>query len=326
MWQGLVVLLIVSALTFALLATAGGDAFTALRGDPSITEETIERLRRVYGLDQPLVVRYARWLGGIARGDMGYSFFYQVPVASLLRARLVNTLWLAAVALLLAGGVSLALGAWAARRAGSWVDRLCELVIVVAASTPRLVLALLALVFAAQTSLFAVNAPSSAQAALAATSLARLLLSASVLCVPLLALFLAQTREGVGAALAEDFVRVARSKGLPERVVVLRHALRAALNPLITIFGYSIGFTISGSVIVETVLNWPGLGQLSVVAVRSRDVPLLMGVVLVTASAVLAGNLLADIALRANDPRLRRTGARPDTLALRAATEASAPS
>lgn len=325
MWQGLVVLFIVSALTFALLATAGGDAFTALRGDPSITEETIERLRRVYGLDQPLLVRYARWLGGVARGDMGYSFFYQVPVASLLRARLVNTLWLAAVALLLAGGFSLALGAWAARRAGSWIDRLCELVIVLAASTPRLVLALFALVFAAQTSLFAVNA-SSARGALAATSVARLLLSASVLCVPLLALFLAQTREGVGAAIAEDFVRVARSKGLPERVVVLRHALRAALNPLITIFGYSIGFTISGSVIVETVLNWPGLGQLSVVAVRSRDVPLLMGVVLITASAVLAGNLLADIALRANDPRLRRPDARPNTLALRAASEASASS
>ena len=104
-------------------------------------------------------------------------------------------------------------------------------------------------------------------------------------------------------------MQVARAKGLTERAVILRHALRAALNPLITIFGYSLGGTISGSVIVETVLGWPGLGQLSVVAVRSRDVPLLMGVVLVTSTAVLAGNLVADILLRFNDPRLRREDA-----------------
>jgi peptide/nickel transport system permease protein len=323
LWQGLLVLLIVSALTFGLLATAGGDAFTALRSDPSITEQTVENLRRVYGLDQPLPVRYARWLGGVARGDMGRSFFYQTPVAGLLLSRLTNTLWLALVALSMACGLSLALGAWAARRAGSWVDRLCELIIVLAASTPRLVLALAALVFAAQTSLFAVGSTTTG-ASSAATSLARLLLCAFVLCVPLLALFLAQTREGVGAALREDFVQVARAKGLPERVVIMRHALRAALNPLITIFGYSIGFTISGSVVVETVLNWPGLGQLSVVAVRSRDVPLLLGVVLTTASAVLAGNLLADILLRANDPRLRRVETRPDTLALSNTTNAPA--
>ena len=98
---------------------------------------------------------------------------------------------------------------------------------------------------------------------------------------------------------------MARAKGLSERAVVLRHALRAALNPLITVFGLSVGVLISGSVIVETVLGWPGLGQLSVAAVRGRDVPLLMGVVLMTSTAVLAGNLLADILQRANDPRLR---------------------
>jgi peptide/nickel transport system permease protein len=116
---------------------------------------------------------------------------------------------------------------------------------------------------------------------------------------------MAQVRDGLGAALREEFVQVARAKGLSERVVTIRHALRAALNPLITIFGYSIGGLVSGSVIVETVLGWPGLGLLSVLAVRSRDVPLLMGVVLVTSMAVLIGNLLADILLRFNDPRLR---------------------
>jgi peptide/nickel transport system permease protein len=115
-----------------------------------------------------------------------------------------------------------------------------------------------------------------------------------VLSVPALALFLAQVRDGLGLALREEFVQVARAKGLSERVVTLRHALRAALNPLITIFGYSLGGLISGSVIVERVFNRKGLGDLSVDALRSRDVPLLMAVVLVTSTAVLIGNLLSE--------------------------------
>lgn len=317
--QGVVVLLIVSALVFALLAAAGGDALTALGGDPLVREETIEALRRVYGLDQPLPVRYARWLAGLARGgDFGYSFYYHAPVAGVIAARLPNTLLLAAAALAFACVFSLALGAWAARRGrGSWADRLCGLVILLAASTPRLVLALVALIFTARTSLFVVTpSASSAGAAEGVTMggvgalLSRLVLPALVLSAPLVALFLAQTREGLSEALREDFVRVARAKGLSERAVVLRHALRAALNPLISIFGYSFGAAMSGSVIVETILGWPGLGQLAVVAVRSRDVPLLMGVVLVTSTAVLAGNLLADILQRANDPRLREGDAR----------------
>jgi peptide/nickel transport system permease protein len=126
-----------------------------------------------------------------------------------------------------------------------------------------------------------------------------------VLAVPLVALFLAQTRESLRAALAEDFVRVARAKGLPERTVIFRHAMRAALNPLITIFGYSLGSVIGGSVVAEYVLGWQGIGSLSVIAVLNRDVPLLMGVVVTTATAVLLGNLVADLLLRLNDPRLR---------------------
>lgn len=304
LWQGLVVLVIVSALTFTLLAAAGGDALTALRGDPLMSEATIEGLHRVYGLDEPFHLRYARWLTQAARGNLGFSFYYHAPVAGIVWPRLRNTLVLAFTSLVLAWSFSFVLGAWAARRRGAWIDRLCGLVILLSASTPRLVLALAALVFAARASLFT-DTPASLAATGSGFSLARLLLPALVLCAPLVALFLAQTREGLRAALDEEFVRVARAKGLTERAVVVRHALRAALNPLITILGYSLGGAISGSVIVETVLGWPGVGELSVVAVRSRDVPLLMAVVLITSTAVLAGNLLADILLRANDPRLR---------------------
>lgn len=299
--QGVIVLLVVSVLTFALLAAAGGDALTALRNDPSVSEETIERQRRIYGLDQPLGLRYVRWLGGIARGEMGESIYFRAPVGVILWPRLLNTLSLAGVALLLAWTIALSLGSMAARRPRGWIDKLCGALILLASSMPRIVLALVALAIAARTSLFSIGAETGGTGG----TLLNLLLPAFVLSVPLIALFLAQVRDGLAMALREEFVQVARAKGLSERVVTLRHALRAALNPLITIFGYSLGGVISGSVIVERVFNRKGLGDLSVEALHSRDVPLLMGVVLVTSTAVLVGNLIADILLRFNDPRIR---------------------
>ncbi len=298
--QGIVVLLLVSALSFALLAAAGGDALTALQHNPQVSEETLNQLRQVYGLDQPLVVRYLRWLAGAARGRLGDSIYFQRTVAEVLWPRWWRTLMLALVALLLAWPVSLVLGVAAARRAGRWLDRLCSVLVLVGASTPRLLLALVALAVSVRAAPFRVG--SAVEVAARSHSV---WLPALVLSVPLLALFLAQTRECVVAALEQEHVRAARAKGLPERSILLRHVLRPALNPLISVFGYSLGGLLSGSVIVEQVLDWPGLGQLSVVAVLSRDVPLLLGVVLVAAVAVLVGNLLADLLLRWNDPRLR---------------------
>ncbi|HEV2881567.1 MAG TPA: ABC transporter permease [Pyrinomonadaceae bacterium] len=301
--QGVVVLVVVSALTFALLAAAGGDALGELAGEGGASETALRELRRVYGLDEPLAARYARWLLNLARGRMGESFYYHAPVATIIWPRLLRTLALTAAALLLALSFSLALGALAARRQGSLWDRASELVILLTASTPRIVLALIALAIVARTSWFPIGG--AGEETLADFSPLRILPPAVVLALPLVALFLAQAREGLSHALAQDFVQVARAKGLPERTVIMRHALRDALNPLITLFGYAFGSVVSGSVIVETVLGWPGLGALSVNAVRYRDVPLLMGVVMITATAVLAGNLLADILLRLNDPRLR---------------------
>jgi peptide/nickel transport system permease protein len=301
--QGIVVILIVSAMTFGLLAAAGGDALASLSSDPLVSEETIRALRHTYGLDQPLPVRYGRWLAGIASGEMGYSLYFHTPVWNILRPRLFNTLTLSLLALLIALGLSLVLGSLAARRKGGIASKLSGVIILLAASSPRIVLALVALALLARSPLFAVGEGINRSYGL---SLLRILIPAFVLSVPLIALFLAQVRDGLARSLKEEFVQVARSKGLPERVVVLRHALRAALNPLITLFGLSIGGLVSGSVIVETVLGWPGLGHLSVLAVQARDVPLLMGVVLITATAVLIGNLLADILLCLNDPRLRQ--------------------
>jgi peptide/nickel transport system permease protein len=316
--QGIVVLLVVSALTFGLLAAAGGDALSALSVEPNVSPAAVAELRRVYGLDDPLAVRYARWLSEFARGRMGYSLHFHTPVSTVLLPRLLRTLVVAALALLLAWALALALGVQAARKPRSLWDRASELLILLSASTPRIVVALFALAFAVRTNLFPVGGGDSG--ASFGFSPARVLPPAIVLAVPLVALFLAQTRESLRAALAEDFVTVARAKGLSERAVVLRHALRVAANPLITIFGYSLGSVIGGSVIVESVLGWQGMGSLSVAAVSERDVPLLLGVVMTTATAVVVGNLVADILLRLNDPRLRRDEAtRPAARAMPAA-------
>lgn len=300
--QGIVVLAIISMLVFSLLAAAGGDALTALSSDPLVSRQAIADLRHIYGLDQPVAIRYAHWVGGMARGSLGESFYFHAPVAGILWPRLLNTLELTLAAFAIACAISLPLGALAARRPASWFDRLSSTVILLGAATPRIVVALAALAVAARYSLLSGSLSGSA-----GTSFGGLLVAAFVMSVPLIAPFLAQARDGLETALREEFVQVARAKGLSERAVLTRHALRAALNPLITIFGYSLGGLVGGSVIVETVLGWPGIGQLSVIAVRSRDVPLLMAAVLVTSAAVLAGNFLADMLQRLNDPRLRES-------------------
>jgi peptide/nickel transport system permease protein len=290
-----VVLLIVSILIFGLLAAAGGDAVGALADSPHVSEEVARELRRIYGLDQPLLSRYGRWLGDLARGHLGYSISFQVPVGKIIRPHLLNTAALAAAAMAIAWATALTLGTAAAARAGTWIDQLCSLTVIVTSSTPRLVLALLTL--ALITKIPFANSELG--------WIFRLILPTLVLSFPLTAILLAQMRGRVREMYDEEFVRAARAKGTSERSILFRHVLRPSLNPLITISGYSLGGLIGGSVIVERVFGWYGLGHLSVTAVQSRDVPLLMGIVLVTATAVLAGSLLADILLRLNDPRLR---------------------
>jgi peptide/nickel transport system permease protein len=300
--QGVLVLLVISFLIFALLTRAGGDAASVLDNARG-SDETIENIRRIHGLDRPLMERYRNWVADVARGNLGHSLVLHAPVWSLIRLPLLRTGVLATIALLIAWSVSLALGIAAARRAGSLIDRLCSVIILLAASTPRLVLALLALAFISSTPLMNVVGPAS-NSGVGVWSF-RVIPPAIILSVPLLALFLAQTRVVIREGLNEEFVRVARARGAPEWMVLLRHALRPAAGPLITIFGFSLGGVMSGSVIVEAVMGWPGLGQLTVSAVETRDIPLLLGGTLVAAAAVMAGNLAADILQRLNNPRLR---------------------
>lgn len=304
-------LLLISALSFTLIGAAPGDALSALAQDPRVSPETLSRLRAEYGLDRPLVVRYGRWLGSALCGDFGASLSERLPVAQLIGVRLGNTLKLAAAATLLALALALPLGTWAAMRRGSWVDRAAGVFTLAGVSMPRIVLAIAALVFAARSGLFPIgnvrslNIRDDWSLASLADGLHHLVLPALVMSLPLAATYLRQARAGLIEALRADFIRTARAKGLSERVVVWKHAARVAAGPLITLFGYALAALLSGSVIVETVMSWPGVGQLTVNAVRGRDVPVLMGVVMLAAVMMILGNLVADVLHLIVDPRLR---------------------
>lgn len=294
--QGGLMLLAVSAITFFLLSTAGGDALSDLQDNPQISEKTIEDLRKVYGLDRPLIERYGSWLANAVRGNLGESIAFRIPVSTLVGSRFLSTLVMTFLAMTIAVFVSLLLSILSVLRRSRFLDAIAEVLIFLTASTPRMVLALLAL--ALSLSIVPTGSPAGAK-------WFQLIAGGVVLSVPLISIFLAQLVHGLKDVMEEDFIRLARAKGLSEWRIVSRHALRAALNPFLTLAGLSLGALLGGSVIVETVLGWQGIGSLMVAAVRGRDVPVVMGIVLIASSAVWLGNALAELLQALNDKRIR---------------------
>ena len=290
--------LIVSAVTFALLGFAGGDALTQLRDNPQISEVTIERLRSVYGLDQPLPIRYFRWLSSAVTGDLGESTYFRVPVSGLVWARSVSTFLLGTAAFAIALTFAVPLSLIGVRYQTKIIAAFIDLLILLTASTPRIVLSLFALAISVRLTASAVDA-----SAAVLFSLAALALSA-----PLVSNFVAQFHGELQRTMREDFIKLARAKGLTESAVIVRHAVRPAINPLLTIAGLSLGGVLGGSVIVESVLGRQGLGTLMVSAVRARDLPLVMGIVLFTSTAVWLANALGELLQAANDKRIRDLG------------------
>jgi peptide/nickel transport system permease protein len=295
--QGVLMVIVVSAIAFALLSSAGGDALSTMRDNPQVSAETVERLRTTYGLDQPVTTRYFNWLSGSLRGDMGESLAYKTPASTIIFARLWNTILLGGLGLLFALTLSSILALLAVRYPTSPISKLNGAVVLVSASTPRIVLSLFTLLL--------IVSLASRGVRLAPGSFGLMLLAALVLSVPLIAVFLAQLQTELAAAMNAPFVQFARAKGLSEPALIIRHASRAALNPLLSIFGLSLGSLFGGSVIVETVLGWPGIGALMVAAVRGRDVPIVMGIVVVASAAVWLGNTIAEFLQLLNDKRLR---------------------
>jgi peptide/nickel transport system permease protein len=305
------ILLGVSLLTFLLMSLTPGDYYTQLAQNPQVSPDTLVRLRAERHLDQPWYVQYAYWLKGALQGDLGYSIAYKVSATKLIMSRLWNTFILSLGATILAWSVAVPLGIWAAVKKDSWVDRLCSLIAFVGLSVPDVLLALLALMFAAATGWLPVGGAQSSLYDLMTPSqqlldhFKHLILPVIVLAASDLAGIMRQMRSNLLETLRAEYLTAARARGVPEGWVIYKHALRNAINPLLTIFGYSLAGLLSGAFIVENIMAWPGLGRLTMEALLAKDYQLVVASVVMAAGLLVAGNFLADLLLAWSDPRIR---------------------
>jgi peptide/nickel transport system permease protein len=304
-------LLGITILSFLVIQLSPGDFLAEIRLNPVVSQETVDRMRANFGLDQPLHVQYLRWLVNIARGDFGYSFAYHVPVGWLIQSRLLNTLLLNIIALIVAWLIAIPVGIHAARRQYSASDNLISFVSYVGISTPAFFSGLLLLFIAFKTGWLPIGGMTSLDHDLLSwrgkvLDIARhLVIPVTVLGVLGVAGLIRQMRTNLLEVLRHDYVKTARAKGLTERTVINKHAVRNAINPLITIFGLELGGLLSGSAILENVVGWPGLGQLILEAVVRKDLYVVMGSLVIGSVTLVAGNLVADIMLAYSDPRIR---------------------
>jgi peptide/nickel transport system permease protein len=305
----------VSILTFLFSTLAPGNYFDEMRLNPQISPETVAALRAQYQLDRPLPVRYALWISSLLHGDMGFSFAYDSPVARLLWVRARNTLLLTITATLLAWALALPLGIWSATTLGRVPDRALSGVTAALLVIPDLVLALGLIVLAVRSGWF----PTGGMLSVGSESLSPLRQIrdvASHMVLPVIALVLSalpilvrHVRAAVADVLEAPFLRAAASHGLPRRTLLYRYALRAAANPLLSLFGFSVGALLSGSLLVEVVMSWPGLGPLLLEAILARDLYVVIGGVLCSTLFLVAGNLLTDLLVYWADPRIRTEAA-----------------
>jgi peptide/nickel transport system permease protein len=304
-------LLGVSLLTFLLMSLAPGNYFTALSQNPQISPETIAHLKARFHLDEPWYVQYFFWLKNVLSGDFGYSMQYNIPATSLIFARLWNTFVLSFCALVIAWCAAIPLGIFAAVRRDSWVDRGSSLIAFVGLSISEILLALLALWFAAATGWFPVGGAESPLHHFMPPMrqfwdyLYHLILPAIVLAASDMAGIMRQMRSNLLDTLRAEYVTAARAKGLGEGWVIYKHALRNAINPLLTIFGYSLAGLLSGAFIVENIMAWPGLGRLTMEAFFAKDSYLVVDCVVMATALLVIGNFIADILLAWSDPRIR---------------------
>lgn len=302
----------VSLLSFSMLELAPGDFTDELRLDPRVSEETLDAMRERFGLERSFAERYVTWLAKAVRGDLGHSYAYDAPVASLLWTRGSRTLLLGTTALAAAWLVAVPLGIAWARRRGGWLDRSLSVGTTVLLSLPELVLGLALLVLAVRVEWLPVGGMTSLdhdELSLwgRAWDVARhMLLPAAALAAGALPVLVRHVRTSVSEVLGSPCVAAARAHGIPAGRILYGHALPAAAQPLVTLFGLSLAGLLSGSVLVEVVMGWPGLGPLLLEAIRGRDVHLVIGSVMTSTLLLVGGNLLADLLLYAVDPRIRR--------------------
>lgn len=283
-------------LTFLLVHLVPGDPVEVMLGESASSADRTQ-LRAELGLDQPVIVQFGRYLTKLAQGDFGNSIHSREPVSKMLAERLPATIRLALLALAIAITIGLPLGIIAALRANRWPDRLATLTSLTLSAMPHFWLGpLLMMVFALWLGWLPVSGMESQ---------ASIILPALTLGFGLSAILTRMTRASLLEVLNEDFVRTARAKGLYERDVILRHAMRAALLPVVTIVGLQLGGLLAGTVITETVFGWDGVGRLLVESIEKRDYPVTQACVLVIALIYVLVNLVTDLTYSRLDPRVR---------------------
>ncbi|MEF8823750.1 MAG: ABC transporter permease, partial [Desulfohalobiaceae bacterium] len=298
----------ISVLVFMLLAVAPGDFLDVARSQPDIPAEYIQQMKDRFALGEPWYVRYVNWLGNALQGDLGRSWIYKIPVTDLLWQRIPATLLLSALSILFALSVAIPLGVLAAVYKDSIFDRVSSLIAYAALSIPEFFLALLAVMFAARTGWFPTGGLTSVEHeflsfwARIADYAHHLVLPTVVLGMGSVANYMRIMRANFLDYVREDFVTTARAKGVPEGRLMFVHVLRNAINPLVSASGFILATLLSGSILVENVMNYPGLGQLIFQALMRQDQFVVVAAVLMGCIMLMAGNLVADLLLAWFDP------------------------
>ena len=294
--QSALIMLGISFITFLLLYVLPADPVRQIAGR-SATPQTVQNIREQLGLDQPFIVQYFRYLSNLLQGDMGRSYLQKTQVSELILARLPATLLLMGAGILCELVIGLTMGVVAALRREQKLDQTLMITSFIAVSAPQFVVSLLLLyVFAVQLGWFPIGGYG---------TLAHLVLPAVALGIMGSGWYSRMMRSSMIDVLQQDFIRTARAKGLTRRRIILRHAIPNAILPVIAMIGIDIGIFMGGLVVVESVFGWPGIGQLAWQAIQRVDIPIIMGVTLVTAFAIVLGNLLADLITPLIDPRIK---------------------
>ena len=298
------VLLIVAVIVFLILRLTPGDPAAVIAGN-SASLDDIARIRKQLGLEEPLLTQFFIWFKGVVTGDLGHSFYFRLPVTELIGQRLEPSMMLALMTIIMSVMIAVPLGVLAAWKHGSWFDRGLMGFSVFGFSIPGFVLAyILIYIVSLKLNLLPVQGYKRIGDGLI-PFLRHLLLPSITLSIIFIALIARVTRAAVSEALTEDYIRTARSKGLPEGRVLIRHALANAAVPIVTVIGIGIAILIGGVVVTETVYAIPGLGQLTVDAVLARDFPVVQGVILFFSVLYVLINLLVDLSYIVLDPRIR---------------------
>lgn len=311
-------LLLMSFITFLFIEIAPGDVLSKYRFDPRVNSEIIREIETKYHFDKPVLIQYGHWLWRMLHLDMGYSFSREANVTNVIAERLFNTLLLSIVSILFTWFIAIPLGIYAAVRQYSWGDRIMSFISYFGMSLPSFFLALLLMFLVHSGSGLPVISSIPFEGMISANheSLSvwgklldralHMVLPVTILTIGSLAGLQRISRGNMLEELRKQYITTARAKGLPENKIVYRHALRNAINPLITLFGFEFSSLLSGAALLEIIINWPGLGSLLLAAVRAQDTFLVMGSMLMGGVMLILGNLIADVLLVVVDPRVRR--------------------